>query len=675
VPATRECNGARVGKGYGFICGETRGKTEIYAVRAPLGLSLWRRFDSPRVVSPSDNGALVVSGRCEPSAAGSSDANARCIVSPKGEQFELTLADGGLSRVVALRDGRAAVLVPPTADGPGSLRVVDRAGTSRKLPLVLGRGVEGSSSLLKLGFWMHGFVESTPGVLSGWVVGRGSFVGVRVDLDGKVRASAAQRSVENALFSGQHALVVGVSGIAEQTSNGGFGWADAGLPASVESEAQRTEATAPEVEQGCSLLGCAFRRWLRVGWSSASARPLSPPPRPESTVLPSPGGGRWQLACEPAGEVSPPALPIVARRGYGGSDPAAVPSPWLPLLEVAAPPLGPERVGIDVGTESELVQLRAYVSGAKSDFAKDAAFVVRVVDRYRTQGAVWSTAATPSPWPDLEQALDAFGYEGNGPAGWRLALDPGGEAGVLSVNWRGTTDLYLLERDAVIRRIENAPRHGLGVVTSAVRAEGVYYVVTLVDTRTFRVFELAGEVPRLVGEYRDVPFGGGGTPLLVRSARQNSGQASRPSESQSALGLWARGTGWYVFPVDARTGASAPAIEITPRVLSTLPRVCAEDEEGFLLEGPLGLEPSIEWGEGQTRGFQARAVEGRFVVSAQGLCVRELAAQADRPVRAQPLLTRGARRTQAPARGSVPLVLSDRGERGRRYGFLCGKND
>jgi hypothetical protein len=696
VPATRECSGVRLGEGYGFVCGELRGKTEIYSVRAPFGLVLERQFDGPRVISSSDNGGLVVRGGCDPGAPAATAQYTRCILAPQGGTFELQVAKSGRERVVALHDGRAAVLEPPSAERRGSLRLIEASGSVSTVALSLHSDT--NATLLKAGFWLENLVESSPGVLSGWVVARGSFLGVRIGLDGKLKTGPLQRSIENALISGRTALVLGVSGIAEHSSDGGFNWDDASIPAAVESDAERAEATSPESEQGCSLVGCAFRRWLRIG-GRASANALRPPSRAEPTVLPSPGGGRWQLECEFNGQVSPPSLPIVARRGYGSSD--QVPSPWLPLLDVPAPPLGGERAGIDIGTESELVQLRAYVSGAKADFAKDSAFVVRVADRYRVKG-VWSTAPSPSPWPDLAQAVDAFGYEGSGPAGWRVSLDPSGEAGVLSVNWRGTTDLYVLEHDRAVRRIANAPRYGLGVVSSTVRLGGTYYVATAVDARTLRVFALEPNAPRLVGEYRDVPVGGS-APLLVRTARDGA-LAFGSNARRSALGLWARGAGWYVFPIDERTGVSAPAIEITPRALASLPRTCAEDEEGFLLEGPIGLEPLVEWSDSARSGrATARAVEGRFVVSGESgtgtgegtICVRALAAQADRPVRALPGTARdtGARKLeergsadQTPRnpgekpglnrarRGSVPLVLSDRGERGRRYGFLCGPN-
>ena len=692
LPATRECSGVRLGKGHGFVCGEVRGKTEIYGVVAPLGLRLERSFDSARAVTSSDNGALVVSGGCGASSVADGERR-RCILSPGGTSFELVLSGSGRERIAALHDGRAAVLEPPNAGAPGSLRLVDAEGRSRSV--VLSVHPDANGTLLKTGFWLNGLVESSPGVLAGWVVARGSFMGVRVTLEGKVSAGASQRRIEDALVSGSRALVLGVSGIAEQSSDGGFTWDEAGMPATVEASTDSVEAAAAEPEQGCSLVGCVFRRWLRVGWRSG-ARPLRAPPRPEPTVLPAPGGGRFRLTCEFDGQYSPPSLPIAARPGYGSGN--VVPSPWLPLLDVAPPPLTRDRVGVDVGTESELVQLRAYVFGPKTDFARGASFLLRVADRYRVEDSVWSTSPTPSPWPDFEQAVDAFGYEGSGVAGWRLALDPSGDAGVLSVNWRGTTDLYLVERNRVVRRIPNAPRLGLGVVTSAVRLGATFYVATTVDTRTFRVFALEQQSPRLVGEYRDVPFGGTGSPMLVRTARAAAARSGNGSpsvtERDRGLGLWARGVGWFVFPIDEQTGVAAPALEISARALSRMPRVCAGDEEGYLLEGALPLEPLVEWRDtARSARAAVRAVEGRFVVvggasplsglddtgggprrGSADICVRALAAQADRPVREARSPTRP-RRARSEVAASVPFVLSDRGEGGRRYGLRCGESD
>lgn len=699
VSATMECTGARVASGYGFVCGEPRGKTEIFTLAPPLGLEPWARFDGPRAVFPSDNGGLVVSGSCR---SGDTE-RAVCIVTPKGEQFELSVERyAGRARVAALSDGRAAVLVPPSTkarESRGSLELIDASGRSRSIALKPVLEGDAAATLLESGYWMQGLVEGPGPALYGWVVGRGAFLGVRIGLDGKLSAGPLARSIENAVFSGRSALVMGVSGLAEQSANGGFDWSDAGIANGVEGDSERSESQPRELEQGCSAVGCVFKRWLRVGWDSdASVRPLVAAPRPRPTVLPSPGGGRWHLECHATGKASRPALPLTPRRGYGAAVTAAgadVSSPWLPLLDVPPPRLERERVGLDLGTEAELVQLRAYVEGSSATFGKDATFTVRVADRFRVDDAVWSTSASPSPWSDSDQVMDAFGLEGGSPSGFRVAVDGSGAAAVLSINWRGTTDLYLLERDRPIRRIADAPRHGLGPVTSTVRVGSTFYVTTAIDTRSFRVFALEQGVlgePRLVGEYRDVPAGSG-HPVLVRMA----GTETLETSARRGLGLWARGAGWYIFPIDERSGRSAPPIELTARTLASVPRTCAGDEEGFLLDGVLGLEPIVEWSgrsleseaETSTKGktargsdrvsrspgggkkrtpvpVAARAIEGRFIASSEGLCVRELAAQADRPVR-EPFA-----RGPIPAQSSlVPLVLSDRGEGGRRYEFRC----
>jgi len=651
LPENRECSGVRLGKGFGFVCGEARGKTEIYAYEPPLGLRLWHRFESPRIVTASDNGALVVEGRCDASPIAARYVDHHCVIPAAGERYEISVAaSSGLLRVVGLADGRAAALEPPSSGRRGSLRLFEASGKLlEKRELALGR--KSAKTALEAGFWSHGFVESKPGELSGFVVNRGSFSGVKVALDGKVSAGPRQRSIESALFSGSRALVIGVSGLAEQTRNSGFDWDDAQIPASVESDTEKAEAAAAiDGEQGCSLVGCVFRGWIRVGWQPSDRRRDEPAP-PPATVLPSPGGGRWRLSCSATGEASRPSLPLVGRRSRVTPE---LDAPWLPLLDVPAPALTADRVGMDVGTEADAVQLRAYLSGAKgAEFPKNGSLTVRIADRFRVQGSVWSTSPTASPWSDLEHALEAFGLEGGGSPGFRASLDPGGQAGILSVTSRGTTDLFAVEPERPPRRWANVARRGFGVVTSAVRLDSTFYVLAVVDSRRYRVFALEGAEPRLVGEYEDLPFGNG-PPALVRV------------KSGRGLGLWARSAGWYIFPIDERSGEAAQPLEVSARTLSRLPRPCTGDEDGYLLEGSVGLEPTIDVaGAKNDERARLRAVEGRFIVGPDDVCVVELSAQSDRPV------TGTFDRITPTERGLVPLVLNDRGERGRRHAFLC----
>jgi hypothetical protein len=100
-----------------------------------------------------------------------------------------------------------------------------------------------------------------------------------------------------------------------------------------------------------------------------------------------------------------------------------------------------------------------------------------------------------------------------------------------------------------------------------------------------------------------------------------------------------------------------------------MPRACAPDEEGYLLEGPIGIEPYVDFIEGAER-VSAHGYEGRFVVSDQGVCLSALAAQSDAPI-TRPVAVRAEHRPSAPSRTSVPLVVSDRSGGGRRWNFRC----
>jgi hypothetical protein len=73
------CHAVRMGTSFGFVCGEREGTTALYAFQPPLGMRAVLRFDKPRFVAPSDNGALVVRGPCGDSD-GVLDGRTHCIV-------------------------------------------------------------------------------------------------------------------------------------------------------------------------------------------------------------------------------------------------------------------------------------------------------------------------------------------------------------------------------------------------------------------------------------------------------------------------------------------------------------------------------------------------------------------------------------------------------------------
>jgi hypothetical protein len=214
-----------------------------------------------------------------------------------------------------------------------------------------------------------------------------------------------------------------------------------------------------------------------------------------------------------------------------------------------------------------------------------------------------------------------------------------------------------VEEDRAIVPLLNASRQGLGSITTAVRVGATFYVQTQEDPRTIRIFALEAGQARLVGQYADVALGRSALPMLVRSARGD------------ALGLWTRGNGWFVSPVDLRTGAVSRPIEVPARELAQLPRTCAPDEEGYLVTGPVGIEPYVDFVDGTER-VSSHGFEGRFIVSDHGICVNALASKSDGPIPRNLKPEIKAARAPSP---SVPLVVSDRSEGGRRWAFRCSQ--
>src|SRR5690606_30581267 len=148
----------------------------------PLGMRPVMRFDKPRFVSASGNGALVIRGSCREGGA-AHDGRAYCIVAADGGTREIHVSaigrDAGGERVVALADGRVAILAPPRLGRSGQLTLL-KGHDVTTVPLVLPVKPRSTVRDLQRGMWLSGFEEREPGVLGGWVDAGGPVVGVRV---------------------------------------------------------------------------------------------------------------------------------------------------------------------------------------------------------------------------------------------------------------------------------------------------------------------------------------------------------------------------------------------------------------------------------------------------------------------------------------------------------------
>ncbi|HXK18218.1 MAG TPA: hypothetical protein VNG33_10475, partial [Polyangiaceae bacterium] len=296
-----ECQGVRFGAGVGFVCGQAQELTRIYRVTQPFGLGLVSELPGARVVSDSGSGVLVVHGGCTERGG----PLAHCILPPAGAPREVR-SKSERDRVVALADGRVAVITPPNAQGPGALTLWT-GSKARALPLTLTHREPRYKPLLEQGVWLDGVVETKPGVLSGWLVGAGPFAGFELTLDGKLTLRRIQDGAGHALFAGRRALVLGENGLASETTDGGVEWQGVELPPEIDLK----RAHGAGLRQGCSPLGCGFGGFTRVGYFDGhAARSLAAPAAPARVAFPGPGGSRWLLRCAPTGELSAPALPF-----------------------------------------------------------------------------------------------------------------------------------------------------------------------------------------------------------------------------------------------------------------------------------------------------------------------------------------------------------------------------
>jgi hypothetical protein len=345
------CDGIQLGNGFGFVCGQERGGTSVYAFDPPLSLEPVLRFSEPRYVASSGNGALVIRGPCSGTIMKSK--GAYCLRSREGHLSEMRVrGDLGVERIVALSDGRTAVLVPPRLGAPGTLTLVEASGSATTVKLKLPREDAPTLAMLKKGLWLEAFTEreasgsdedekpdakkgkakvrakpkgklsgapsqspkkpapkasGSKKQLAGWVVAAGPFVGVHIDFDGKVHVGKIESDIDRAMLSSEYALVLGRGGAAAETTDGGFDWHDVELPPDSTDPAARAKSDTSS-ERGCSRVGCVLGSWLRVGWRGKSDKPdlvtVEPPP---ATTIASSGGGRWNMTCGATGETAGPA--------------------------------------------------------------------------------------------------------------------------------------------------------------------------------------------------------------------------------------------------------------------------------------------------------------------------------------------------------------------------------
>jgi hypothetical protein len=675
------CRGVALGSDFGFVCGDARSDTEVYAYRHGRA-ELAFRLDGPHPVRSSGNGALVIAAPCErvrsasgPERAGALRAKAAlssgdhfCARAPSGELFDVDVrGEAEADRVAALRDGRVAVLNPPRSNAPGRLSLLSRDGT-RSEDLVLDPDTGPAARLVRSGLWLDELWELPSGELGAWVVGARAYVGVRIDLAGNVRIARVQDGVDETSFFGPDALHVAGAASLRETTDYGFEWRVSALPPAVLSPASAARSRWPA--RGCSAVGCVYDDWLRIGFSGERGVPEPVHPAiPERVAFEGARFAFWTLSCDvvpaehgdPADRAPPAPQPLSMSLPSPGDPrpPGGVPesSAWISFQGEAGPKRAPSSVGYDFGATNETGAYHAYVWGPTSGgWSRRGMWQARVGDRFST-APPWSTAVSRSPWPDPASAAQAFGLDTTTGVDWWFR--PGdGKLAAIQLRVRSDSMVHLFERNRAIVTLDLGKLPDLGVVTGAY-AVGDRWYLGATRAEQFHLYRVEGDEPVRVGSY----------PLLGRVTAQLVG-----SVHGDELGIWTRssGAGWQVFPIDLRSFEAQPPIHVPAAALGTVPPPCDRGRPGWMIVAGVPLtEASVSESNthveftGGAEGLKTKRLTARVVMDEAGVCVDALAALVDGP---SPVDLQ--REHRDPRRVGLPLTVTDPVDE-RRWSFRC----
>lgn len=616
-----ECQGIPLGEGVGFVCGARKGPTVVYAYQAPKSLTPVLEYPEPKVVLSSGNGAVVVRAPC-PGGTPILEQSQYCVRDVRGAQREIRFqGDLGAERVVALADGRVAILIAPRPGAEARLVLLDgnkavtRALSFEKLS-------QRERSLVRRGLWMQGAIEIKPGVLGIWVEAGGPILGLHVGVDGRVESGELQTTPGVILLSGRHGLVWRHGGEGLETTDGGLTWKEFDLPSSRPTRATTT--------RGCSAVGCAVEGWLRVGWGKPEGKSeMEEAPDSSSTNPPYKTVAPLQFECAPTGRATPPPAPIPAPKRVDPTPPRYhypryhPPTPtydnrgWVPFGPSPAPTLGADQIGVGGGRDYGELRFRAYAWGPKSaDWSRTGRWLIRFDDPFDGVGLPASSTPTTSPWQDL--TIAAINVNSVRSA----AADPGGRSAVLS--WcpsHNQCQVFGVADGQTPIEFQFPGTQMLPVVTSAVRAAEGWYLLSGAGSleTTIHTVDNSGRV-RLLATYP-----------RVAQHRYDGVQLVRRASGQG-IALWIRsatGEGesrWFILPVDKSTGELGSVQDIGPADLAgTVPPACAPGRDGWLLVTQLPTSPRFQLPDGSGFGGSAQV---RIRADADQACIEAMACRA-----------------------------------------------
>lgn len=618
---------------FGFVCGEPRGRTDLYAYDPAKGkLVLLRRFDKPRVVVSSGNGALAVRGSCAPEDVVSPDKQRTyCVLDYQNRFREVHVrGDVGSERLTVLADRRIAILSPPAGEvTTARLTLLEANGSARTIPLLFPRVAADVARALRYGVWLEGVEERRPGVLGAWVDAGGSVLGLEIAVDGNVKVGQYVKDAGFPTVAGRYGFGYTNARRLFETSDGGMTW-------------QSVEAPEPLVplskvtSRAVGPLGAAGAGWLRVGWGprekkdEKNDRPPLEAARPKPRVVPS-----LNLACEPVAPTpkippsehepspkiakpAPGGVPSLRIGGVGGPFGSPFGGPFgggmrfpaeLTPFYASAPPKIHEgerpMLNTDVYDSFDRIARGAplakiYGWGPKTpDPDPQSRFSVRWLSPFDGYGEVHSTAPSVLPSPILDAmrggvaGMYGSSYPGVYNSTWTFGGGDDGAHAILGTRWnnRPGVTLWELEADRGPLSVRRSDGEDFGEIESVVRVQGKWVVATqdlqnpasgaantllfVIDGGTARPL---ARIPRATGTDT--------ARLTGKLARRSDGRGVGYVVDASGPGSRGQSERW-VLPIDLESGAIGEPTSLGASDYSDHPpTVCAGEEPGYVVDVP-----------------------------------------------------------------------------------------
>jgi hypothetical protein len=574
---------------FGFVCGEPRGATEVYAWDAAAArMQLIRHFNRPRQISSPANGHLVVKGPCDPDASGDSGTRGHqvyCIGNPGNSFSELDVkGDVGAERIVPLADDRVAIVSPPQGDLAGARLTILDHGNAKTFPITFVLRAPGSDEdddmpdqvlrTLRSGTWLDGFEERAAGVLTGWVEDGGTYLGIELRTDGTATYGKYIRDLGTTLVSGPYALAFTGARRGYETIDGGKTWDPIDLPDPLD-----VRHRGAPLGRACGPVGCTLAGWARIGWGHPAADAASVPPPPP----PMPGrppAASLSLVCEvalKAKDVSEASAPAYSYSPYYygpyGRGPAVATQRWDPFYGLNPPKLGTDELGwsapvtaaVDRGSSSNGILIgslgRVYSWGPKGvDWEAKGRTFYRFTGPFEASNAVHTTQTVATPG----FIADTTPYVTLGPITRAITLwsiVPGDDANHAlllarrSGNGTSPQDVVAieLESDRPPFEVHRSDGSSLGDIDYAVRMQGHWYVAATNpnDWVTLFIYEIEGGLARELARIPRAAYEG--RPAQVRLARREGGRAIGVVVDGQPQAPGAAATQW-VLPVDIDSG-------------------------------------------------------------------------------------------------------------------------